>query len=184
MNAPRPRRPAGPRRFRAPWSPLLRTVTAAATLILVGVSVALWIASDLPIGMRILTTVLLAGMLAACFACAIWGYEVSSTGIRVIRTGWVTTLPFASLEAVEFDPKATRGAWRLLGNGGLFVFAGLYWSRRNGRFRLLATDFTRSVVLRFNDRLMVVVTPEPPIEFVECVGRLAWPDRPSDPDPH
>lgn len=184
MTTPRPTRPTGTRRFRSPWSPLLRTVTVAATLILAGVAVALWFAPDLPTPIRVLASVLIVGILAGSFGCAIWGYEVTSTGIRVIRTGWVTTLPFATLETVEFDPKATRGAWRLFGNGGLFVFSGLYWSRRNGRFRLLATDFTRSVILRFTGRLMVVVTPEPPIEFVEQVGRNAWPGRTAESAPH
>ena len=50
---------------------------------------------------------------------------------------------------------------RLCGIGGLFVFCGLFWSRKLGRYRAYITDPRRAVVLRFGNKV-VVVTPDEP----------------------
>jgi hypothetical protein len=58
-----------------------------------------------------------------------------------------------------------RGSLRLLGNGGLFSFSGEFWNRRLGRYRALATDPSRAVVLRYPGRT-IVITPHDPQQFI------------------
>ena len=77
----------------------------------------------------------------------------------------------AGVISVEADPNAMRGSLRTCGNGGLFCFAGAYWNKRLGSYRAFATDPSRSVVLRFSDRV-VVMTPERPAEFVAAVEKV------------
>jgi hypothetical protein len=66
---------------------------------------------------------------------------------------------------------ALRGAWRVFGNGGLFSFTGEFWSRKLGRFRALATDPERAVVLRWPKRT-IVITPHDPQQFIMRAGTL------------
>src|SRR5690606_37779874 len=77
------------------------------------------------------------------------GYTIEGSAIAVRRLGWALRLPLAGIESVEVDPEALRGALRLFGNGGLFAFSGLFWSRRLGRFRAFATDPARGVLIRW-----------------------------------
>jgi hypothetical protein len=82
---------------------------------------------------------------------------------------------------VVWDPQACKGSLRVIGNGGLFSFTGLFYSKALGRFRLYATDFSRSVVLTLADRV-VVVTPAAPHAFVEHL-RQRFPGAETGPHP-
>jgi Bacterial PH domain len=55
-------------------------------------------------------------------------------------------------------------AW-ILGNGGAYSFSGEFWNRRLGRYRALATDPDRAVVLRYPKRT-IVITPHDPQQFI------------------
>ena len=59
----------------------------------------------------------------------------------------------------------------MIGNGGLLSFTGIYYSKALGRYRLFATDFSRSVVLTL-PRRVVVVTPASPHAFVAHLRSL------------
>ena len=69
------------------------------------------------------------------------------------------------------DPAVCEGSVRLFGNAGLFSFTGLYRSKALGRYRLFATDLSRSVVM---DLLkgVVVITPHSPAALIEHVRHL------------
>ncbi len=56
-----------------------------------------------------------------------------------------------------------------LSNGGLFSVTGWYWKRRMGHFRAYVTHLGRTVVLRFEDRT-VVLSPGDPAGFVAALG--------------
>ena len=47
---------------------------------------------------------------------------------------------------------------------------GCFWNRKLGRYRAYVTDPKRAVVLRFDDRV-VVVSPDCPAEFVAAVSK-------------
>lgn len=97
------------------------------------------------------------------------GYEVGSGNLLIRRLLWSTDLSLTELQAAWSDPTAMAKSLRLFGNGGLFVFAGLFWNRNLGRYRAFATLPRNAVVLKFQRRT-VVVTPENPGEFLEALA--------------
>ena len=62
---------------------------------------------------------------------------------------------------------------RLLGNGGLFAGAGIFWNKRDGVFRVYATSarWQDSLLVRTRN-YKVVITPEGLQAFVEAAGIL------------
>ena len=98
------------------------------------------------------------------------GYQLGAGELRVRRLLWNSTVPLRGLVHAWHDPEAMRGSWRIFGNGGLFAFSGLFWSRSLGRYRAWATDPARAVVLALPGHTCVV-TPEDPAVFLERLGR-------------
>lgn len=98
------------------------------------------------------------------------GYRIESRSLCIRRLGWWTRLDLRGLKSAEADPGAMKASIRLFGNGGLFSFTGWYWNRRLGRYRAFITDPARSVVLRFEDRT-VVVSPDSPDDFVRSLEK-------------
>lgn len=90
---------------------------------------------------------------------------LTQDAILVKRLGWQTRLALEGLQSVTGDAEAMKGALRLMGNGGLFSFSGEFWNRKLGRFRALATDPSRAIVLRYPKRT-VVITPHDPQQFI------------------
>lgn len=77
-------------------------------------------------------------------------------------------MDLTDLQSVEVDPRAMTKSIRLIGNGGLFCFAGLFKNKHLGKYRAFATNPRNAVVLRFSHRT-VVVTPEEPESFAEAI---------------
>jgi Bacterial PH domain len=158
----------------APWSTLLKVTSAASTLILAGVSYAAWRAAPAfgfahTVGNAVAWVPISVALGALLFV--VTGYEVDAQQIRVGRLLWATTFPLTGLSRAWKDPDVIKGSLRVVGNGGLFSFSGLFWSRRLGRYRLYATDLKRSVVLVTPERILVV-SPEDPDEFLRHIQML------------
>lgn len=160
----------------APWSKLLKAVSAVSTLVLLAVTYAAWRAA--PPGLTGLAHVV--GIAVACipFAVAliallfvVVGYEVDANELRVRRLLWTTTLRLKGVNHLWQDPEVVKGSLRVIGNGGLFSFSGVFWSKRLGRYRIFATDLKRCVVLVPTDRV-VVVTPADPDAFIQHIRTL------------
>ncbi len=158
-------------RFAAPWSNLLRLITALTTLILV---VALWFSFPAAISptQRWLVVATVGLLLLGGPAFMVRGYHLTPHALYILRPGWQTTISLAGLLSIEAGPDLTGRAIRLFGNGGFWSFTGLYWNSRLGRFRVFANDSSRVVVLRFPHR-RVVIAPDDPAGFVEDVRRAA-----------
>jgi hypothetical protein len=154
-----------PIEFRAPWSKPLRIVTAVTTAILLATSLLILLLSHKGTGLMLLIGVVPLLLLAIAIPCAVRGYVLTDQAIIVRRVGWRTRLPLSGLQSVSGDANAMRGSLRLLGNGGLFSFSGEFWNRRLGRYRALATDPSRAVVLRYPGRT-IVITPHDPQQFI------------------
>jgi hypothetical protein len=151
---------------RAPWSPLLKTVSLFSTGLLLAGSLILWRAGErLPFflhwGLSFLPVIIL--LVCACFT--VRGYALGTDVILVQRLFWTTRLPRAGLKTARFEPDAMRSSIRTCGNGGLFSFSGHYRNRHLGRYRAWVTDLSRTVALHYADRT-VVVSPESPEDFV------------------
>lgn len=157
---------SGAIRFGAPWGRELRLTTAVTLLLLgavfltglwnliCGAASAAWALISVPVA-----------IVLATLPFMVRGYELSEGAIKVRRLGWQTVLPLAGLKSVSGQADAMQGTLRLLGNGGLFSFTGEFWNRRLGRYRALATDPRRAVVLRY-PRRTIVITPHDPQQFI------------------
>ena len=158
---------------RAPWGKLLFGITLFATAICVGVSIAVTVgargAGETALSMKVAALLPLL-VVATSVLFMVRGYVVTADEILVRRPLWSTRFERAKLESAAVDPAALRGSIRLFGNGGLFSFTGLFRSPKLGRYRAYVTDPSRSVVLRFADRV-VVISPADPDAFVRDVSR-------------
>jgi hypothetical protein len=160
---------SGVKTFSAPWSVLLKAISAAATLLCLGLLYSRFVwpgPMPLPVLLfSVLTPVLL---IIICALFTVRGYVVTPDAIFVQRLIWNTRLPREGLESAEFAPEATRGSIRTCGNGGLYSFTGWYRNRTLGNYRAFVTDQARIVVLRYPGKT-IVVSPGDPEEFVREV---------------
>lgn len=160
--------------FAAPWSGSLWATSLAATVLFLGVTAFGCVWPGLPQPARLALAVLPPLMLVVGALGAVRGYVLDPGTLRVRRLLWDTRIPLEGLRSCRWEPEAVRLAWRLFGNGGLYAYCGLFWNRRLGRFRMYATDLNRTVVLRF-DRRVVVISPDRPDEFVRALSRQISP---------
>jgi hypothetical protein len=158
--------------YPAPWGKLLIGVTAFATLVCIGASVAVALsAKDEPDAEGIMRAAAALPMLIVVLAALfmVRGYAVTADEIIVQRPLWSRRFLRSQLQSASVDPNALRGSIRLFGNGGLFSFSGVFRSPALGRYRAYVTDPVRTVVLRFADRV-VVISPADPDAFVRDVA--------------
>jgi hypothetical protein len=159
--------------FRAPWGRVLKVASLLAGALLLGIPIIglwagprhLWIWNAAMVAIPPL-------LLLSALPFMVLGYSLTERTLEIKRPGRVTVLPLKGLISAGGDAEAFRGALRLFGNGGLFGITGWFWSRKLGRFRAFATDPSRSVVLRYADR-KIVVTPHDPQHFIVRVRTLA-----------
>lgn len=153
--------------FRAPWSRSLKVASAfsVATLGIVFCAGLFSMYARAPAFVTVMLVTVPALVAAAALPFMVRGYVLTDDAILVNRLGWRTQLPLVGLKSVTGDVEAFRRSIRVFGNGGLFSFTGEFWSRRLGRYRALATDPDRAVVLRWPDRT-IVITPHDPQHFI------------------
>lgn len=153
----------------APWTLTLKLVSVFATVALLGTAVAAYQAApsaagftrSFGIGVAALPVLLLLG----AFWYQVTGYAIEDDQLCVHRLLTATRIPLKGLRRAWAEPAICKGSIRVWGNGGMFAFTGLYYSKALGRYRLFATDLSRAVVLELPDRV-VVLTPEDPEGFL------------------
>jgi Bacterial PH domain len=152
--------------FRAPWGRPLRLATGFSTMVLIAVATGGALTLErAPLLVSLLMVALPLVILLASLLCMVRGYVLSEDAIVVRRTVWQTVLPLKDLKSVAGDATAMHGSLRLFANGGIFSFTGEFWNRKLGRYRALATDPDRAVVLRYPKRI-IVITPHDPQQFI------------------
>ncbi|HSY07895.1 MAG TPA: PH domain-containing protein [Steroidobacteraceae bacterium] len=152
--------------FGAPWSRSLQRSSALVVVLLAAVAAAgVLVVPAHSLLVRCLMIALPLAVLAGALCSRVSGYTLTAAALEVQRPLWRTTFALADLSSVVGDAAAFTGAFRLFGNGGLFSFTGIFWSRRLGCFRALATDPARAVVLRFRRRTLVI-TPGDSQHFI------------------
>jgi hypothetical protein len=153
---------------------MLRSATALASLVLLGMPLAMYYAATerdtmlVPLAFFFLAVALIA--ISSLFV--IRGYRLDPAGLHVERLLWADRIPLDALRGAWADHQAMAKSLRLFGNSGFFCIAGLFSNRRLGRYRAFATDAQRSVVLDLTAR-KVVVTPEDPWAFLAALRRLS-----------
>ena len=158
--------------FKAPWGRTLRWVSLFASLVIVSPMVPLFwkIKPEALRWMMALPALILAG--AALFI--IRSYSIQPNGLAIRRLLWTTQLSLSGLQSAELMPGVMRSSLRLFGNGGLFSITGWYRNRALGSYRAFVTDLTKTVVLRFPTRT-VVVSPANPEQFISEVSQFTFP---------
>lgn len=157
------------RHFGAPWGRALKIISALSTALLLAIPCLAVVIERSPVFVLWLLALIPPLILLPSLFFMIRGYAISGDTLLVRRLGWNTRIPLAGLAQVSHEPDAMKGSIRLLGNGGLFSFTGLYRNRDLKMYRAYVTDLNRCVVLRFPGRT-VVVSPESPERFVSAVS--------------
>ncbi|HAV61146.1 MAG TPA: hypothetical protein DCY13_02135 [Verrucomicrobiales bacterium] len=97
-------------------------------------------------------------------------YELDDHELRVHRPFWVNRIPLSDIASAEVDPRACRGAWKTLGNDGLFAMHGRFRSRRLGKFQAYVTNPEQAVILRVTNDT-IVISPAEPRKFLNELNR-------------
>lgn len=159
--------------FSAPWNRPLTFITLLTSVILLGIGSILWLkAPQNPPLMYQLSIWMCPGILLLSALFAVRGYRIQGSDLWILRPGWKTRISLNGLKSVSFEPNATKGSIRLFGNGGLFAFTGLFRNQQLGRYRVFATNMSRTVIIQLPART-IVVTPDKPERFVETLKPLA-----------
>ena len=152
------------REFGAPWGRALAGVSTGVVVLFLALGV-LGIS-----GSAGFWTALMPILLLLAIPFMVRGYALVDGMLLIRRPGWDTRIPLDGLQSVEALPNAMGRSIRLCGNGGLFSITGLYRNKRLGNYRAFVNDLSRTVVLRFADRT-IVVSPDDPQGFVEELTR-------------
>ena len=165
-----------PALFSAPWDQKLTLLTVAGSaLLLLGATVAIWIAlAMLPPGAgRIL--ILAGGVLSlAAFVLgallAPRGYTVSGDRLTIDRLLGSVEIPLATIRSAEIlEAGRLAGSLRTLGSGGLFGYYGRFRNQVLGRYRMYATRGDGYVLVRASQSF--VLTPDSPGRFIAAIER-------------
>ncbi len=156
-------------RFTATWSGLLIGVSVFASLILIFVSGLFLTRPDVPTGFKVAVIASCMGTLFTSLLFTVRGYRIEMGCLYIERLIWDTRIDLRHLRSVEADPDAMARAWRTFGNGGLFSFSGWFRNKKLGFFRAWVTNRKDCVVLKLEDRTLVV-SPSEPASFAEALG--------------
>lgn len=97
-------------------------------------------------------------------------FELTDQEIHVQRSVWKDTINLSGLRSATADATACKGAFKTFGNDGLFAMHGRFYSKKLGKFRAFVTDRANAVILKFDDRT-IVISPENPRSFVNELNR-------------
>lgn len=150
--------------FAAPWGKLLWGFTALGTGV-IGAAIVATATTMPPLAAGLGATLLV------CGAGAVKGYRLDGNTLVIERVGRDKKVSLEGLTAVYHDEDAMRGAIRV-GNGGLFAFAGYFWSKRHGWFKLHGNDILGRAVLLEVDGKKWMITPDNPEAFVAAASKL------------
>lgn len=148
--------------YAAPWGKPLILISTLATLLCGGMAIGFLLGDPPPLRwVAVLPLAIVGG--SALFT--IRGYTLKTHALYVQRLFWQTRLSLADLQSATLEPNVMAGSIRLVGNGGLFSFTGLFRNKTLGNYRALVTDLQQTVVLRFAQST-VVISPAMPASFV------------------
>ena len=151
------------RRFAAPWSTSLRTLSALA-LFTIGVPAVYQLLNG-----RLVMSAILFAVLLVPASLTVRRYEIAGDELRIRRLWWDTRWPLAGLTSASVQPHVMAQSLRTWGNGGLFSFSGHFVNHPLGRYRAFVTDPARTVVLRLSTGVLVV-SPDRPGDFVAALN--------------
>ncbi|MEM8953678.1 MAG: PH domain-containing protein [Verrucomicrobiota bacterium] len=159
--------------FSAHWSTSLRLISILTTIVLLVVAYFIYPTSP-PWGRFAAAFSLLVLVGSLLFTIRGYALDPNTKTLHIKRLFWNTTVSLEHLESATPDPEAMRNSIRLLGNGGLYSFSGIFRNEQLGTFRSFVTNPKHCVVLKFASEKPIVVSPTDRPDFLELVRtRLA-----------
>lgn len=158
--------------LRVTWGTLMKVITLAICVLLIAiVLIPVFTEPVTDIWFYIIMTLVPAGIIAGGSLFMIRGFRIENDTLYVKRAFWESKVSLKGLISAEADPEATRGSWRVFGNGGFFGFSGLYRNRTLGNYRAFITNFPDAVVLRF-EKSVLVISPSDPAKAAEVLRNM------------
>lgn len=158
----------------APWATSLKISSALVTALVMGVGYGVLVNIP-PRGpvhtIGVIVALAIPAMLLLSVLFIVTGFGLDAHSLHVRRLAWSARIELTGMREIRRDPDAIKGSIRIMGNGGLFSFSGIYRSRKLGRYRLFATDPEYAVVM-IHSSGTVVVTPADPELFIERARQL------------
>lgn len=160
--------------YPAPWGRRVWLITVAVSLL--GLTIALAMPLSLPVkdsGERWLVWLSSALVLLIVGGTSLWmirRFELTDDTLVIRRSFWTNQIPLAMIEYAEMDNRACEGAWKTIGNDGLFAMHGRFRSKRLGKFQAYVTNPVNAVVLKVPGDT-IVISPENPRQFVNELNR-------------
>jgi len=106
----------------------------------------------------------------------VWGYyrpdrfELTEGGVSIVFPFRRREFPLDSIASVRMIPKDEMGfGIRLVGAGGLWGVFGLCWSKGLGKFDAYVCRSDAMVLVAFQGRRPLLITPERPEEFIAAL---------------
>ena len=109
--------------------------------------------------------VVIAGLLLVGLL-AVRGFAVDHDQLIIERPAWKTYVDLSNLSEAEVVPKLVNSSFSVWSTRGLFGFIGYGYASKVGSYRAYVTDSSKTVVLRFSNGKVLVVSPESPETFV------------------
>lgn len=162
--------------YGAPWCLAVTILTILSLVLLLGASAyGTWFFSrSAPAWLRLTVILGPLAIVLATLPFLVRGFVLAPGELRVERLGWQNRFPLSEVTSIEINPEALRGSIRLCGSGGLFGFFGWFRNKKLGIYRAYGTDPKLAVIIKLNQRT-IVVTPENPERFVAELESLRQP---------
>lgn len=161
--------------FSSPWGARVRILTSVVAVIFLGFSMFTAfnpeVSQSQVWGLRFLPALIFLVMNLVMAPYLVLGYEVSAGEISIRRLGWVKRIPLTGISSVTCDPLALRGATKIIGNDGYLAMIGLFKSKKMGFFRAFVTDGSRVVILKWQDKT-ILISPDEPQTFIQSLEAL------------
>jgi hypothetical protein len=160
--------------FRSPMSldRTHRTLTTGVAALLVALFFAMSASPQLGLW-RNATIGLLVAVLLLAWAMSPRALVVESGELRIERRAWRSVrVSLASVSSVAPLDGVGMGTIRVFGVSGFFGSYGLFYNTILGRFRLYATRRGQALIVRRNDALPLVVTPDDVAGSLRAIGPI------------
>lgn len=151
--------------FRAPWDWKLIATTTGLLLFLGGL---------IFLKLGPIPSVIMWSIILGCAAFGVYGYSIQKGQLEILRLGWSKKIDLDEITNIEAKPHAMMGSIRTFANGGLFGYVGNFRNSILGSYKAYATKGENTVVIETTDHDKIVVTPDDPDKFIECLDKQLY----------
>lgn len=111
------------------------------------------------------------GLASFAYTDRIEGYRLDGSVVEIIRPFETKRLSLKGLRSATPDPDWIDGSVRLAGSGGWYCHCGSFSSHELGEHGAWVTDSRKAIVLRFERRRPLVLSPADTDRFLEALPK-------------